>query len=74
VAVERVAHATEPTLIPTTLTQLRQDLAVVMSAEAFFTLIDLCELSSADAFVSVSSTARRSLSHVSPEKPSGTTR
>jgi hypothetical protein len=47
-----------PTLTPTTLTQLRQDLAVVMSAEAFFTLVDLCELSSADAIASVLSTVR----------------
>ncbi|MQY17182.1 TetR/AcrR family transcriptional regulator [Nocardia macrotermitis] len=41
-----------------TLTQMRQDLAVVMSAEAFFTLTDLYGMSSEDAIASVVSTAR----------------
>ncbi|WP_216902458.1 TetR/AcrR family transcriptional regulator [Nocardia alni] len=45
-------------LTPTSLTQLRQDLAVIMSAEAFFTLTDLCGLSPEDAITSVVSLAR----------------
>jgi len=45
-------------LPPATLTQLRQDLAVVMSAEALFTLTDLCGLPAEDAIASVVSTAR----------------
>ena len=45
-------------LTPETLTQMRQDLAVVMSAEAFFTLTDLCGMSSEAAIASVVSTAR----------------
>ncbi len=45
-------------LTPTSLTQLRQDLAVIMSAEAFFTLTDLCGLPPEDAIASVVSLAR----------------
>lgn len=45
-------------LTPETLTQMRQDLAVVMSAEAFFTLTDLYGMSSEEAIASVVSTAR----------------
>jgi AcrR family transcriptional regulator len=45
-------------LDPATLTQLRRGLAVVVSADALFTLTDLCELSRADAVDSVVHTAR----------------
>jgi hypothetical protein len=37
--------------------QLRRDLAVVVSAEAFFTLIDLCGLSPDEAIASAVQTA-----------------
>ena len=40
------------------LAQLKQDLAVVISAEALFTLIDLCGLSPEDAIASAVHTAR----------------
>jgi hypothetical protein len=43
---------------PEALRQLRQDLAVVMSAEALFTLTDLCGLAPDDAIASVVTTAR----------------
>jgi AcrR family transcriptional regulator len=45
-------------LDPATLTQLRRGLTVVVSADALFTLTDLCELSRADAVDSVVHTAR----------------
>jgi AcrR family transcriptional regulator len=40
-----------------TLRQLKQDLAVVISAEAFFTLVDLCGLSPTDAVASATHAA-----------------
>jgi len=43
---------------PQTLTQLKQGLAVVMSAEALFVLTDLCGLSAPDAVASAVRTAR----------------
>jgi len=43
---------------PAALAQLRRDLAVVVSAEALFTLTDLCELSRQDAVDSAVHTAR----------------
>jgi AcrR family transcriptional regulator len=43
---------------PAALDQLKRDLAVVMSAEALFSLMDLCDLSADDAIASVVSTAR----------------
>lgn len=51
----------EPTLAqhrPAALRQLKQDLAVVMSAEALFTLTDLCGLPPEDAIASAVHTAR----------------
>jgi AcrR family transcriptional regulator len=45
-------------LTPETLTQMRQDLAVIMSAEAFFTLTDICGMSSEEAIASVVASAR----------------
>lgn len=45
-------------LDPAALAQFRRDLAVVVSADALFTLTDLCELSRPDAVDSVVHTAR----------------
>ena len=45
-------------LDPAGLTQLRRDLAVVVSADALFTLTDLCDLSRPDAVDSAVHTAR----------------
>jgi AcrR family transcriptional regulator len=45
------------TLKPAALTNLKLDLAVVISAEAFFTLTDLCGLSPDDAIASAARTA-----------------
>jgi AcrR family transcriptional regulator len=45
-------------LDPVALAQLRRDLAVVVSADALFTLTDLCELSRPDAVDSAVQTAR----------------
>jgi hypothetical protein len=45
-------------LDPAALAQLRRDLAVVVSADALFTLTDLCELSRPDAVDSTVHTAR----------------
>ncbi len=45
-------------LDPAALAQLRRDLAVVISADALFTLTDLCELSRPDAVDSAVRTAR----------------
>jgi AcrR family transcriptional regulator len=45
-------------LDPAALTQLRRDLAVVVSADALFTLTDLCSLSRQDAVDSAVHTAR----------------
>jgi AcrR family transcriptional regulator len=45
-------------LDPAALTRLRRDLAVVVSADALFTLTDLCELSRPDAVDSAVRTAR----------------
>jgi AcrR family transcriptional regulator len=45
-------------LDPVVLAQLRRDLAVVVSADALFTLTDLCELSRPDAVDSAVRTAR----------------
>ena len=46
------------TLDPVRLTQLKQDLAAVVSAEAFFTLTDLARLTPEDAIASLLRTAR----------------
>jgi hypothetical protein len=43
---------------PDAFSRLRQDLAVVVSAEALFTLIDLCGLTPEQAIASAKSTAR----------------
>jgi AcrR family transcriptional regulator len=43
---------------PSALRQLKQDLAIVVSAEALFTLTDLCGLSAEDAIASAVHTAR----------------
>jgi AcrR family transcriptional regulator len=51
---ERGADALEPAR----LTQLKRDLAVIMSAEALFTLTDLAGLAPPDAIASVAHTAR----------------
>jgi AcrR family transcriptional regulator len=45
-------------LRPEALAQLKQDLALVMSAEALFTLTDLCQLSPDEAIASAVRTAR----------------
>jgi AcrR family transcriptional regulator len=50
--------ALEPLSDPSVVTQLKRDLAVVMSAEALFSLMDLCGLSAQDAIASAVSTAR----------------
>lgn len=47
-------ESANPDLLP----QLRLDLAIVMSAEAFFSLTDLCGLSTEDAIDSAEKTAR----------------
>jgi AcrR family transcriptional regulator len=44
-------------LSPDSMTRLKQDLAMVVSAEAFFTLTDLCGLSPGDAIASAVRTA-----------------
>ncbi len=43
---------------PAALAQLKQDLAVVVSAEAYFTLTDLCGLTPDEAIASAVRTAR----------------
>jgi AcrR family transcriptional regulator len=43
---------------PATIAQLKRDLAIVVSAEAFFNLTDLCGLTPDDAIASVVRTAR----------------
>jgi AcrR family transcriptional regulator len=48
---------TQTGLTPGALTRLKQDLAMVVSAEAFFTLTDLCGLSPQDAIASAARTA-----------------
>jgi AcrR family transcriptional regulator len=48
---------TEAPALAQALAQLRRDLAVVMSAEALFTLTDLCELAPDDAITSAVTTA-----------------
>lgn len=55
--VDTLARTQAPTLARA-LAQLRLDLAVVMSAEALFTLTDLCELPPDDAITSAVATAR----------------
>lgn len=59
--IDRALAPLEPTLAqhrPEALRQLKQDLAVVMSAEALFTLTDLCGLPPEDAIASAVHTAR----------------
>ena len=46
-----------PALAPEAVTALKQELAVVVSAEAFFVLTDLCGLAPADAIASAARTA-----------------
>jgi len=46
-----------PALAPEAMTRLKQDLAVVVSAEAFFVLTDLCGLDPDDAVASAARTA-----------------
>jgi len=46
-----------PRLAPDAMTRLKQDLAMVVSAEAFFTLTDLCGLTPEDAIASAVRTA-----------------
>jgi AcrR family transcriptional regulator len=46
-----------PTLAPAAMTRLKQDLAVVVSAEAFFVLTDLCGLAPDAAIASAARTA-----------------
>ncbi|HET7244016.1 MAG TPA: hypothetical protein VFJ07_04215 [Streptosporangiaceae bacterium] len=54
-----VDHALRPLARDTAgLAQLKRDLAVVISAEALFTLTDLCGLSPEDAIASAVHTAR----------------
>ena len=53
------------------LAQLKRDLAVVVSAEAVFTLTDLCGLSPEDAIASAVHTARALTEAVAGEKSSG---
>jgi AcrR family transcriptional regulator len=55
-----IDHALAPfvaSLAPAAMTRLKLDLAVVVSAEAFFTLTDLCGLAPDDAIVSAVRTA-----------------
>jgi AcrR family transcriptional regulator len=59
--IEHALAPLEPTMgqqRPGAFRQLKQDLAVVVSAEALFTLTDLCGLSAADAIASAVHTAR----------------
>jgi hypothetical protein len=54
-----IDHALRPVAAGTAgLAQLKRDLAVVISAEALFTLTDLCGLSPEDAIASAVHTAR----------------
>ncbi len=52
------ADGAPPTTTPETLTQLKRDLAVIVSAEALFALTDLCHLPPDDAVASAVQTAR----------------
>jgi AcrR family transcriptional regulator len=54
---EQAAPAGGPALAPGAMTRLKQDLAIVVSAEAFFTLTDLCGLAPEDAIASAARTA-----------------
>src|SRR6202042_1343379 len=53
----RAAPAGGPALPPEAMTSLKQDLAVVVSAEAFFVLTDLCGLAPDDAIRTAARTA-----------------
>ena len=53
----QAAPADGPALPPEVMTSLKQDLAVVVSAEAFFVLTDLCGLAPDDAISSAARTA-----------------
>ena len=53
-----IDEALRPTAGTAGLAQLKRDLAVVISAEALFTLTDLCGLSPEDAIASAVHTAR----------------
>ena len=54
---EQAAPAGGPALAPGAMARLKQDLAIVVSAEAFFTLTDLCGLAPEDAIASAARTA-----------------
>jgi AcrR family transcriptional regulator len=54
---------------PEAFRQLKQDLAVVVSAEALFTLTDLCELSPAEAIAAAVRTARTITAAAVSESP-----
>jgi hypothetical protein len=55
-ALAPLTHTNPPT-DPARLAQLKRDLAVIVSAEAFFVLIDLCGLSPEEAIASAARTA-----------------
>jgi AcrR family transcriptional regulator len=55
--IDRALAPFESALDPGVMTQLKLDLAVAVSAEAFFTLTDLCGLSPDDAIASATRTA-----------------
>ena len=59
---------------PDALAQLGRDLAVVISAEAYFTLIDLCELTPEEAIASAVRTATTLLRAASSTAEGSTTR
>jgi AcrR family transcriptional regulator len=67
-----IDHALRPLAADTAvLAQLKRDLAVVISAEALFTLTDLCGLSAEDAIASAVRTARTLTEAAAGEKSSG---
>lgn len=53
----QASPAGRPSLAPEAMARLKQDLAVVVSAEAFFVLTDLCGLAPDDAIASAARTA-----------------
>lgn len=53
------------------LTQLKQDLAAVVSADAFFSLVDLCGLDTDTAIASLQRTARTVVEAALPELTGG---
>jgi AcrR family transcriptional regulator len=67
-----IDHALRPLAADTAvLAQLKRDLALVISAEALFTLTDLCGLSPEDAIASAVRTARTLTEAAAAEKSSG---